>query len=206
MQSRIGLRSVPPEIAGRTHPRLIPINGFVPGEMALDRDELSVGSAPDNSLVISGGSVSRHHAVVVRTGHDYRLSDLGSTNGTYINGRKLVDSTVLNLGDEIRFGGARFVLRDAAGTGRLSRPPRRRISSPKLVAALIAAAFATSFGVAEFLLNSNRTSRAAPDSAGSPASLASPAAVDSPNSAQPVAKPASASTVAPDGSAAPPTV
>jgi pSer/pThr/pTyr-binding forkhead associated (FHA) protein len=206
MRSRIGLQSVPQENAGRILPRLIPINGIVPGERALDRDEISVGSAADNNLVISGGSVSRHHALVVRTADGYRVNDLASTNGTFVNGRKVLDSAALNFGDEIRFAGARFVLRDGVSASEVPPSPRRRISSTKLVAAVIAAAFATSFGVAEFLLNNGGPSQGAGRSATAPVPDLSPAAAASPDSAQPAQQPVSSSTVAPDGSAAPPTV
>jgi serine protease Do len=66
---------------------------------------VSVGRAPDNLLCFGDQSrrVSSHHAEVVRRGDGYLLRDLGSTNGTMINGRRVVVSE-LNHDDLIEFG------------------------------------------------------------------------------------------------------
>jgi pSer/pThr/pTyr-binding forkhead associated (FHA) protein len=153
---------------GRARAWLVSLDGTELGEFPLVGDEIRIGSATDNHRVISGDTVSRHHAVLVRTGDEYRVTDLGSTNGTYVNGRKVTDTAELRRGDEIRFGSARFVLQGYSGTApQLSRA----ISKPVLVA-IIGIGFVFSFGLVEFLLNFGRLEQAAVATA-SPASTSS---------------------------------
>ena len=91
--------------------RLIALNPADPGlrEFVLHKDQVLVGSAPTDDLVISDGTVSRHHASVTNREGRYELADLNSTNGTFVNGQRLAGSTWIDKGDDIRFGEARFV-------------------------------------------------------------------------------------------------
>lgn len=52
---------------------------------------------------------SREHAKITKEDNDYIVTDLGSTNGTYLNGRKLVEPVKLNRGDIIRIGSNEFI-------------------------------------------------------------------------------------------------
>ena len=72
-------------------------------------DLITIGRGPDNTIVINNPSVSARHAQLQLAGETYRLKDLGSTNGTNVNG-KPVTETVLSFDDRIRFGAieARF--------------------------------------------------------------------------------------------------
>jgi hypothetical protein len=71
--------------------------------VALTADATVIGRLPDCAVRLSDPQSSRHHAEV-RAGHDgYRLRDLGSTNGTYLNG-VAVREHPLHDGDEIRIG------------------------------------------------------------------------------------------------------
>ena len=74
-----------------------------------------VGRAPDNDLVLTDGSVSSHHAEILVSEHHLTLKDLGSTNGTTVNGRP-AQEVVLSLGDQIVFGSAAFQLGSKAVT------------------------------------------------------------------------------------------
>lgn len=66
--------------------------------------ELTIGKLPDNILVIDNKMVSRHHAkIVMDRGGRYELIDLGSKNGTYVNGRKVKGSQAVRPGDRIIF-------------------------------------------------------------------------------------------------------
>lgn len=69
----------------------------------LGEDRVTVGRLPDNDLQIEDDSVSSHHAEITFDGTSHQLSDLGSTNGTFVNGKQTSGAT-LNAGDQVRFG------------------------------------------------------------------------------------------------------
>ena len=63
----------------------------------------SIGRAPDNSIPLADSEVSRRHAIIQAQGErEYWLVDLGSANGTYVNGRRISQSVRLHNGDVIR--------------------------------------------------------------------------------------------------------
>jgi ABC-type multidrug transport system ATPase subunit len=64
---------------------------------------LRIGRAPDNDVVVSDLSVSRYHAELRRAGAAYQIVDLGSHNGTYVNGQR-VSAAPLNEGDIVGIG------------------------------------------------------------------------------------------------------
>ena len=55
-------------------------------------------------LHLSDNTVSRRHAELHPTEGEWILKDLGSSNGTYVNGQRVVNTYALKLGDQIRFG------------------------------------------------------------------------------------------------------
>lgn len=82
----------------------------------LDTDRATVGSAATNRVVVaSDPSVSRLHAVFERFEPGWSLRDLGSSNGTFVNGERLANARVLHPGDEIRVGRTRLVYRGDPG-------------------------------------------------------------------------------------------
>ena len=117
--------------------RLVAIGATRPvGEFALSKDEVTIGSAPSNDLIIEDPTVSRSHARLTRAAarDEYQITDLGSTNGTYVNGRRVLGAAPIRKGDELRIGAARFTLLGAAQQGEAS--PR---SAPASAAASAAA-------------------------------------------------------------------
>ena len=64
---------------------------------------ITIGRSPDNTIVIGDPSVSSRHAQLQLVGETYRLKDLGSTNGTRVNGIPTTDAA-LRFDDRIRFG------------------------------------------------------------------------------------------------------
>lgn len=70
-----------------------------------DQDEVSVGRREDNDLVLPDANVSGLHCRIVRTDGKYILVDLNSTNGTYINGVRIEDPTVVTSRDRVSVGG-----------------------------------------------------------------------------------------------------
>jgi hypothetical protein len=67
----------------------------------LDRDVITLGRDPGNTIVINEPQVSRQHARITRRGGVLVLEDLGSTNGTFVNGMRLAGPHALSNGDVI---------------------------------------------------------------------------------------------------------
>jgi hypothetical protein len=77
--------------------------------MALPEGETVVGREVGLGLSLVGETtVSRRHAQLVRAGNEVTVTDLGSTNGTFVNGNPLQGSTILRPGDSVQFGAVRF--------------------------------------------------------------------------------------------------
>src|SRR5688572_26954464 len=70
----------------------------------LNGDKWILGRHPDCHIVIEVGAVSRNHCQVFREGNDYKLEDLGSRNGTFVNDEpeKINGRRTLKLGDVVR--------------------------------------------------------------------------------------------------------
>ncbi|WP_437603603.1 ATPase, T2SS/T4P/T4SS family [Sorangium sp. So ce590] len=82
-----------------------------------DRTEINVGRVQGNDLMLPKGNVSKRHARLLFRDGRFIVTDLKSTNGTYVNGRKIAQATIVREGDKIYIGD--FVLRietAAAGT------------------------------------------------------------------------------------------
>jgi pSer/pThr/pTyr-binding forkhead associated (FHA) protein len=69
----------------------------------LNSDETSLGRSPDNQIFLDDVTVSRKHALISKTSKIYALKDLGSLNGTYLNGES-ISSSSLQDGDEVQIG------------------------------------------------------------------------------------------------------
>lgn len=63
----------------------------------------SIGRA-DCDVVLADPDVSRRHAVIRAIDEALAVEDVGSRNGTFVNGRRIEETTVLATGDEVRFG------------------------------------------------------------------------------------------------------
>jgi len=88
-------------------PKLIIEQGSTPGlEIELVKDEFFIGRIEGNDLVVPEPSVSRRHARIIQQDHQILLEDLGSSNGTYINGQRLSVPTLLKSGDSFTLGQA----------------------------------------------------------------------------------------------------
>jgi pSer/pThr/pTyr-binding forkhead associated (FHA) protein len=66
-------------------------------------DVVTIGRGVDNNLVIGEQSVSLHHATFSKTSGRFWLTDLGSSNGTYVNGQRITETTI-EIGDIVSFG------------------------------------------------------------------------------------------------------
>ncbi len=138
---------------GRNSPRLVSTSA---GSAVFDLllKEVAVGSAPGNDLVIEDRTVSRRHAAMTLNNNRVRLTDLGATNGTYVNGQRIVAAVDLNDGDEVRFGAAAYRFIAAA-------PVPRMGSRAIALIAVCVAIFAVGFAITWFAVNLGRLQEAA---------------------------------------------
>ncbi len=79
--------------------------GPTPGKVyELKQDEITIGRDIGNTIVINDAEISRRHARMVMQAGSYVLEDLGSTNGTFVNGQRLIGPHVLRHGEVVMFG------------------------------------------------------------------------------------------------------
>jgi hypothetical protein len=76
-----------------------------------DGAQFTVGRAPSCDCVLPEDLVSRHHAELRRDGERWFLRDLGSTNGTRVNGVRVIEDVEVRPGDRLSLGGAAYRLR-----------------------------------------------------------------------------------------------
>jgi hypothetical protein len=74
----------------------------------------TIGRAMACDFTLADLSVSRWHARLYRKDEDWLLSDLGSTNGTRLNGWRVTTAVPVRAGDQVSFGSVTFVIRDRA--------------------------------------------------------------------------------------------
>jgi predicted component of type VI protein secretion system len=85
--------------------QLIMRSGPTPGAaFTLEGDQITIGRDPVNEIVINDAEISRRHARLTFQGGKYVLEDLGSTNGTFVNGQRLAGPRVLKAGEVVSFG------------------------------------------------------------------------------------------------------
>jgi pSer/pThr/pTyr-binding forkhead associated (FHA) protein len=85
--------------------QLVMHSGPTPGKtFPLEGDVLTIGREAGNQIVINDAEVSRKHSQLVFQGGKYVLTDLGSTNGTFVNGQRLTGQHVLQAGEIISLG------------------------------------------------------------------------------------------------------
>ncbi len=77
-------------------------------EFRLTAPEFHVGRKSDMNLILRCSSVSKHHANLIATGHSLFVRDLGSTNGTFVNGKRIDGDVPVGEGDLIQFAEREF--------------------------------------------------------------------------------------------------
>jgi pSer/pThr/pTyr-binding forkhead associated (FHA) protein len=89
-------------------------SGPTPGvTFPLEGDQLTIGRDANNGVAINDAEVSRKHSRLTFQGGKYVLEDLGSTNGTFVNGQRLAGPMVLKAGDVVSLGEQIVLMYDA---------------------------------------------------------------------------------------------
>ena len=112
--SRAVLREIRPDGSSRT--------------VVVDGRPLTIGRAPDNGLVLADTRASRHHARLYGRRGALLLTDLGSTNGSWVNDRR-IDEMALGEGDQIRIGDTIIVV-ESVEPGEAPDPPAAEPGGP----------------------------------------------------------------------------
>jgi pSer/pThr/pTyr-binding forkhead associated (FHA) protein len=118
--------------AGSTHLRLEVIGGNASGSTIVVEDELVIGRHAEGAGRLSEDEeISRRHTRISReaTG-EYAIEDLGSSNGTFVNGLRIQSPRLLSLGDSIEVGATTLVVRG------IVQPEPMAPTSPTVVAAV----------------------------------------------------------------------
>ncbi|HYV25644.1 MAG TPA: sigma 54-interacting transcriptional regulator [Pyrinomonadaceae bacterium] len=92
------------KLAEHLNPRLVAINGSKKGTtFPLAADQITIGRESASAVSLKHASVSRRHCVIEREGDTFKIRDLGSSNGTFVNGQPVNDK-ILNHADQVRIG------------------------------------------------------------------------------------------------------
>jgi predicted component of type VI protein secretion system len=108
-------------------------SGPTPGRtFPLEGDQLTIGRESSNALAINDAEISRKHSRLTFQGGKYVLEDLGSTNGTFVNGQRLAGPVVLKPGDVVSLGEHIVLMYDAINVdpGATVAAPRRAVHVP----------------------------------------------------------------------------
>ncbi|NJK88921.1 MAG: diguanylate cyclase [Myxococcales bacterium] len=98
-----------PEIHAEQQSSLVIVYGRPLGQLfAIGREAVSIGRGMENSIILDSDTVSRRHARIERTSEGFRVEDLGSTNGTFVNDCELEPSGLLRNQDLLRVGSVIF--------------------------------------------------------------------------------------------------
>ena len=92
--------------------------------LELDGGRVTVGKDEQNDLVLDDPTVSRLHAVLERFAAGWCVTDLGSSNGTFLNGERIWAQQRLRHGDEVRVGRTRLLFRNSVRRGPLGHRDR----------------------------------------------------------------------------------
>jgi len=107
-------------------------SGWAPGtEFKLKREPMKVGRHRSCQIRIAGDMISRDHAQVDPDGDGWTVSDLGSRNGTFVNGERVEAPQLLEPGDEVRVGSVLFEFIADAAAEEAEQLPAPQIVEPE---------------------------------------------------------------------------
>jgi pilus assembly protein CpaF len=104
--------------------------GGEPKALSFDKDEVTIGRVSGNDIVLPKGNVSKRHSRLLLKDGRIEISDLKSTNGTYVNGKKIAEATMVGAADRVYVGdflitidGLGGELAGASASRRMPPPP-----------------------------------------------------------------------------------
>ena len=128
-------------------PALIGISENVTGmQFVLSKNKLEVGRRPNSDIVLSDSSVSAMHAQLINHAGSWKVLNLLSSNGTFVNGKKVSEHFIVP-GDRISFAGTEFVFT------LIDQPDHNQDKSKNLTLLIVAVALVAAFaGLFYFIL------------------------------------------------------
>lgn len=99
-----------PDLAANVEPRLVVVAalGYEPGTELYVGDGATLGRADGSDIRIDDPFASSAHARIFTRGHFMYIEDMGSTNGTYLNGRRVRQPEQLKVADTVRIGDSEY--------------------------------------------------------------------------------------------------
>lgn len=117
---------------------IITEKGGAQRRMEFDKNEVTIGRVQGNDIILPKGNVSKRHSRIVLKDNRFIVVDLKSTNGTYVNGRKITSPLVVKPGDKVYIGDFILTLDEPAGAavgadaGGYAPPPPDAMAPPMM--------------------------------------------------------------------------
>jgi pSer/pThr/pTyr-binding forkhead associated (FHA) protein len=97
-------------------------------KIAVKKTEFIIGRSQDCHLCAGSSAVSRQHCAILRTDNRVSIKDLGSRNGTIVNGNKITEEIELASGDEVAIGPLKFLVTITAGISNVKKPEVKTVA------------------------------------------------------------------------------
>jgi predicted component of type VI protein secretion system len=110
---------------------LLKAHGAVLKEIKLDKSRLTIGRKPDNDIVLDDQSASGHHVRIIQIQSVFFIEDAGSSNGTFVNGKKTDRKQLVN-GDQVTIGQHTLLYQDD-NKASVAAPPKPSFDAEKTV-------------------------------------------------------------------------
>jgi pSer/pThr/pTyr-binding forkhead associated (FHA) protein len=93
---------------------LVVLSGTQPGRQIMLNGNMDMGRSQDNAIWVNDTNASRRHAIIEPGQDGFMVTDNNSTNGTWVNGRRIGETVALKEGDQLVIGDTEFEVRRAA--------------------------------------------------------------------------------------------
>ena len=95
-------------LAANTALLLVKRGLYAGSQFAIDQDRTTIGRDSNSDVFLDDATVSRAHSLIYRKGGHFRVRDVGSLNGTYVNRRRITEEPLVS-GNELQVGVFRFL-------------------------------------------------------------------------------------------------